>query len=423
MFVDICSITVKAGNGGDGAVAWRREKYVPAGGPAGGDGGRGGSVVLVADENMRTLMDFRYKRMYKAENGQNGRNKKQFGADAEDIILKIPVGTLVRDEKTKKVIVDMKEAGQHFVIAQGGGGGKGNARYTTSTRQAPTFAQMGFKGQERNIILELKLLADVGLVGFPNVGKSTLLSVISSAKPKIANYEFTTLSPNLGVVYLGPGKSFVCADIPGLIEGASEGVGLGHDFLRHVERSGVLIHVLDGSGAYYRDPLEDFEAINRELEDYNIALKDKAQIVFINKMDLPEAQEREPELRKELEGRGYTVFSGSAATTKDLQPLLYKVYDVLQETDIEYDSLDEEYYVEEKEREPGISVRKEEGRYIVDGPYIERLLGSTFFDDRDSLRYFQENLRKNGVIDKLRELGIEEGESVFIADYEFEFFE
>ena len=404
MFVDLCTITVKAGNGGDGAVAWRREKYVPAGGPAGGDGGRGGSVVLFADENMRTLMDFRYKRVYKAENGQNGRSKKQFGADAEDIILNVPVGTLVRDEKTNKIIVDMKEAGQRFVIAQGGGGGKGNARYTTSTRQAPTFAH-------------------VGLVGFPNVGKSTLLSVISSAKPKIANYEFTTLSPNLGVVYLGPGKSFVCADIPGLIEGASEGVGLGHDFLRHVERSGVLIHVLDGSGAYYRDPLEDFEAINRELEGYNIALKDKAQIVFINKMDLPEAQEREPALREELEGRGYTVFSGSAATTKDIQPMLFKVYEVLQNTDIEYDSLDEEYYVEEEEREPGISVRKENGRYIVDGPYIERLLGSTFFDDRDSLRYFQENLRKNGVIDKLRELGIEEGQSVFIADYEFEFFE
>lgn len=288
--------------------------------PAGGDGGRGGSVVLVADENMRTLMDFRYKRVYKAENGENGRSKKQFGADADDIILNVPVGTLVRDEKTNKIIVDMKEAGQRFVIAQGGGGGKGNARYTTSTRQAPTFAQMGFKGQERTIVLELKLLADVGLVGFPNVGKSTLLSVISSAKPKIANYEFTTLSPNLGVVYLGPGKSFVCADIPGLIEGASEGVGLGHDFLRHVERSGVLIHVLDGSGAYYRDPLEDFEAINRELEGYNIALKDKAQIVFINKMDLPEAQERKLRSGKNWKGADTPYFQDPQPPPKTFSP-------------------------------------------------------------------------------------------------------
>lgn len=423
MFVDICNITVEAGKGGDGAVAWRREKYVPAGGPAGGDGGRGGSVVLEADSGLRTLMDFRYKRVYKAENGENGRNKKQFGADAEDIVLKVPVGTLVRDAASEKVIVDMKHPGERFVIAQGGGGGKGNARYTTSTRQAPTFAQMGYKGQRREITLELKLLADVGLVGFPNVGKSTLLSVISSAQPKIANYQFTTLTPNLGVVYLGPGESFICADIPGLIEGASEGVGLGHDFLRHVERTSVLIHVLDGNGDFYRDPIEDFDKINRELKDYNEALGEKPQVVFINKMDLPDAKDREPEIRKELESRGYTVFSGSAATTKDIKPLLYKVYDILQTVEPDYESFDYEYYVEEKDTTPGISVRKEDGRYIVDGPYIERLLGSTFFDDRDSLRYFQENLRKNGVIDKLTELGIQEGESVFIDDYEFEFFE
>ncbi|MDD7363689.1 MAG: GTPase ObgE [Peptoniphilus sp.] len=423
MFVDICRITVQAGNGGDGAVAWRREKYVPAGGPAGGDGGRGGSVVLQADSGLRTLMDFRYKRVYKAENGENGRSKKQFGADADDIVLKVPVGTIVRDAESEKVIVDLKEEGERYVIAQGGGGGKGNARFTTSTRQAPTFAQMGYKGQRRDIILELKLLADVGLVGFPNVGKSTLLSVISSAQPKIANYQFTTLSPNLGVVYLGPGQSFVCADIPGLIEGASEGVGLGHDFLRHVERTSVLIHVLDGSGDFYRDPVEDFDKINKELADYNEALSEKPQIVFINKMDIPEAAEREPEIRKALEARGYTVFSGSAATTKDLQPMLYEVYGRLQEVDTAYDSFDEEYYEESEDETPAISVRKENGRYIVDGPYIERLLGSTFFDDRDSLRYFQENLRKNGVIDRLRELGIREGESVFIDDYEFEFFE
>lgn len=423
MFVDVCRITVQAGDGGNGAVAWRREKYVPAGGPAGGDGGRGGSVILEASSGLRTLMDFRYKRVYKAQPGENGRSKKQFGADADDIVLKVPVGTVVRDAASEKIIVDLKEDGERYVIAQGGGGGKGNARFTTSTRQAPTFSQMGYKGQKRDIILELKLLADVGLVGFPNVGKSTLLSVISSARPKIANYQFTTLSPNLGVVSLGPEQSFVVADIPGLIEGASEGVGLGHDFLRHVERTSVLIHVLDGSGDFYRDPVEDFDTINRELLDYNEALGEKPQVVFINKMDLPEAIERETEIRKALEERGYTVFSGSAAAAKDIQPMLYKVYDLLDDVEINYDILDEDYYVETPDDAPAISVRKENGRFIVDGTYIERLLGSTFFDDHESLRYFQENLRKNGVIDRLRELGIEEGQSVFIDDYEFEFFE
>ncbi|MCD1146920.1 GTPase ObgE [Peptoniphilus sp. KCTC 25270] len=422
MFVDVTQITVKAGKGGDGAVAWRREKYVPAGGPAGGDGGNGGSVIIKTDEGIHTLMDFRYKRVYKADNGEKGRNKKQFGAHGEDIILKVPVGTLVKDTKSGRVIVDLKNPNQEFIIAQGGKGGKGNARYATATRQAPSFAQLGFKGQEREITLELKLLADVGLLGFPNVGKSTLLSVISAARPKIANYHFTTLEPNLGVVSLGEEMSFVVADIPGLIEGAGEGVGLGHDFLRHVERTRVLIHVLDVSGSEGRDPIEDFYKINKELESYNASLMEKPQIIFANKMDIPGAEEGLKRVEEEFIPKGYKVFSGSAATTKNLSPLLYEAYEIVQNSPIEYETYDEEY-VEEHVEEEKIIVRKEDDQYIVEGSYIERLLGSTYFDDRDSLRYFQENLRKNGVIDKLRELGIDEGESVYISGYEFEFFE
>lgn len=422
MFIDICKISVKAGKGGDGAVAWRREKYVPAGGPAGGDGGNGGSVILRTDEGIHTLMDFRYKSVYKANNGENGRNKKQFGSHGQDIVLKVPVGTLIKDSKSGNVIIDLKNPGQEFIIAQGGKGGKGNARYATSTRQAPTFAQLGFPGQEREITLELKLLADVGLVGFPNVGKSTLLSVISSAKPKIANYHFTTLEPNLGVVSLGEEMSFVVADIPGLIEGAGDGVGLGHDFLRHVERTRVLIHVLDASGSEGRDPVEDFEKINIELKTYNEALLDKPQIIFANKMDIPGAEEGLKRIEEVFIPQGYKVFAGSAATTKDITPMLYEAYKVVESTPVSYETYDEEY-IEEHVEEERIIVRKENEKYIVEGSYIERLLGSTFFNDRDSLRYFQENLRKNGIIDKLRELGIEEGESVFICEYEFEFFE
>ncbi|MDO5713635.1 MAG: GTPase ObgE [Tissierellia bacterium] len=421
MFVDIAKIHVKGGRGGDGMVAWRREKYEPSGGPAGGDGGKGGSVILKTDEGIHTLMDFRYRRQYKATNGENGRSKKQSGKDGEDIVLKVPVGTLVKDEKTKKVIVDMQYKDQSFIIAQGGRGGKGNARFATATRQAPTFAQAGGKGRERDIILELKVLADIGLVGFPNVGKSTLLSVVSSAKPKIANYHFTTLQPNLGVVFLGSEKSFVIADIPGLIEGASEGVGLGHDFLRHIERTKILVHVLDVSGSEGRDPVEDFYQINEELKSYNEKLEEKPQVIFANKMDIPGAEEGLKKLEKEFGGK-YPIFAGSAATTKNLDKLLYYLWEELKNYPNEYPTYDEEY-IEEEEREPGIVVEKREGKYIVEGPYIERLLGSTYFDDSDSLRYFQNNLLKNGVIDKLRELGIQEGEPVFICEYEFEFFE
>lgn len=298
MFIDIAKIKLKAGKGGDGAVAWRREKYEPAGGPAGGDGGRGGDVIVMTDSGLHTLMDFRYKREYKAENGQNGMNKLKFGKDGEDIILKVPVGTLIRDANTKGVIYDLKEDNMSVTVCKGGKGGLGNARFKTSTRQAPAFAQAGNIGEEREVILELKLLADVGLVGFPNVGKSTLLSIVTSARPKIANYHFTTLSPNLGVVKIDEGESFVIADIPGLIEGASEGIGLGDEFLKHIERTGILIHVLDISGSEGRDPLEDFYKINEELFNYNERLAEKKQIIFANKMDVPGAEENLKKARK-----------------------------------------------------------------------------------------------------------------------------
>ncbi|RVU54918.1 GTPase ObgE [Anaerosphaera multitolerans] len=421
MFIDVATIKLKAGKGGDGAVAWRREKYEPAGGPAGGDGGDGGNVIFKTDEGIHTLMDFRYKREYKAQNGENGRSKKQFGKDGEDIILKVPVGTLVKDKKTGGVIVDLKEKNQEFIIAKGGRGGKGNARFTTSTRQAPSFAQAGSKGVEREVILELKLLADVGLIGFPNVGKSTLLSVVSAAKPKVANYHFTTLKPNLGVVNLGPEMSFVIADIPGLIEGASEGLGLGDEFLKHVERTKLLIHVLDISGSEGRNPIEDFYKINAELKNYNEKLSEKPQIIFANKMDIPGAEENLELFKNEL-GENYKIFSGSAATTENLQDLMKYVFNELQNYDFEYETYDEEY-IETYEREEGIQVYMEDGKFKVDGPYIEKLMHSTNFEDIDSLRYFQENLRKNNVIDKLKELGIDEGDSVFILEYEFEFFE
>ncbi len=420
MFVDVAKIKVRSGDGGDGMVAWRREKYEPAGGPAGGDGGDGGSVILETDTGLHTLMDFKYRRQYKAENGEKGKPKKQFGRRGEDIILKVPLGTLVKDANSGGLIVDMKDVGQRFVLCQGGRGGRGNAKFANSTRQAPNFAQAGAKGREREITLELKLLADVGLVGFPNVGKSTFLSVVSAARPKVANYHFTTVAPNLGVVYLGEGESFVLADIPGLIEGASEGVGLGMEFLRHVERTKVLIHVVDASGHEGRDPVEDVAKIGEELSSYDARLAEKPQILYANKMDLPGAQENLERLKEaypEME-----VFSGSALIEKELRPLLYRVYEVLKEAPEEVATYDEAF-VEVEEKEPGIVVEKREGRYIVEGPYMERLLGSTYFDDVDSLRYFQENLRKNGVVDRLRELGIDEGESVYICEYEFEFFE
>lgn len=420
MFIDSAKIRLKAGRGGDGAVAWRREKYEPAGGPHGGDGGRGGDVIIKADEGLHTLMDFRYKREYKAQNGENGMNKLKYGKAGEDIILKVPVGTLVKDEETGGVIYDFKNKDDEFVICHGGRGGHGNAKYKTSTRRSPNFAQAGTKGEERSVILELKLLADVGLVGFPNVGKSTLLSQVSKARPKISNYHFTTLTPNLGLVSLGPEESFVLADIPGLIEGASQGIGLGDEFLKHIERTGVLIHVLDVSGSENRDPLEDFYKINEELYNYNEKLRDKTQIIFANKMDIPSSKENLEKLKKALSSK-YQIIEGSAATGENVKLLMQKAYQLVQEKGIDYKTYDK-VYVENKVREEAITVRKENDDYIVEGPYIDKLMRSTNFNDYESLKYFQENLRKNNVIEKLKSLGIEEGQSVNIGGYEFEFF-
>jgi len=421
MFIDSAKIFVKAGKGGDGKVAWRREKYEPSGGPYGGDGGNGGNVIIKADENIRTLLDFRYKRKYTAENGEDGRSKKQYGKAGENLILKVPVGTLIKDEESGKVIFDLKEHNQTVVIARAGKGGRGNAKFATSTRQAPGFAEPGTRGQERNIRLELKLLADVGLIGYPNVGKSTLLSILSNAKPKIANYHFTTISPNLGVVRVAEEQSFVLADIPGLIEGASQGAGLGHEFLKHIERTRVLVHVLDASGSEGRDPVEDFKKINEELFNYNETLRDRPQLIVANKMDLDEENEGLQKIINEFEPLGYKVYPISAATIEGINELKYAIWNLLLNTESIYETFDEEYDNTERSENDTIIVKFEDGRYIVEGTYIERLLYSIYFDDVDSLRYFQDSLRRNGIIEKLTELGIEEGESVFICGNEFEF--
>lgn len=421
MFIDEAKITVTAGNGGDGAVAWRREKFEPAGGPAGGDGGDGGSIIIKASDDIHTLMDFRYKRIYKGNNGENGRNKNQYGAAGEDITLKVPVGTLVKDAESRNVIVDMKEDGQEYIIAQGGAGGKGNAKFKTPTRRAPKFAQPGRKGESKEIILELKLLADVGLIGFPNVGKSSLLSVVSAAKPKISNYHFTTLSPNLGVVRLGDEQSFVIADVPGLIEGASKGVGLGHEFLKHIERTSVLIHVLDISGYEGRDPLEDFDMINNELKSYNKNLENKTQILYANKMDLPGAEENLKRLEEKLKDSDIKIFSGSVLRQDNLQELLYYVWDELKKEDHSYETYDEKYVEIIREEKDEILVEKVNDAYIVSGEEIENLIRAINFNENESLKYFQNLLERKGVIDMLKDAGIQEGDTVFLGEMEFEF--
>ncbi|SNS34878.1 GTP-binding protein [Anaerovirgula multivorans] len=427
MFVDKAIINLKAGKGGNGAVAFRREIYVPAGGPSGGDGGKGGSIIVEVDEGMRTLMDFRYKKHYHAENGEDGKNKNMYGKDAEDLVLKVPPGTLIRDEKTGAVIADLVKGGDKKIIARGGKGGKGNIHFKSSTRQAPNFAIAGEYGDELTVVLELKMIADVGLIGFPNVGKSTILSVVTSANPKVADYHFTTLTPNLGVVKTKYGDSFVLADIPGLIEGAHQGVGLGHEFLRHVERTKLLIHVIDVAALERRNPIEDFNKINEELKLYSPKLADKPQIVAANKTDLPEVDENLKALKINLEKLGIKVFAISAATNKGLEDLFTYVSKKLKEVeeDIKNNEIEEEekIYQYEKEDKYRFTVHKEDDIFIIEGKFVERLLHSTNFDSMDSLSYFQKVLRKRGVIDELKELGIKDGDTVKIDEFEFEYYD
>ncbi|MDD3705737.1 MAG: GTPase ObgE [Clostridiaceae bacterium] len=425
MFVDKAKIYVKAGNGGDGRVSFRREKYVPNGGPDGGDGGNGGSIVFMVDENMRTLMDFRYKRKHISDNGEMGGTNNSSGKSADDLYIKVPAGTILKDAETGAFLGDLKNSGDKVIVAHGGKGGKGNQHFATPTRQAPRFAQPGEQGIERWIELELKLLADVGLVGFPNVGKSTFLSIVTSAKPKIANYHFTTLVPNLGVVDLGRARSFIIADIPGLIEGAHSGVGLGHDFLRHVERTKVLIHLLDTSGLEGRDPLEDFDKINGELKLYNEKLAKKPQIVACNKMDIPAARENYDRVAEELSKKGYEVFAISAATGDGIKPLMDRVFNLLESIkDVEepVEEITDLMYHINTEDKP-FTVRKEDGVFVVEGKLIERLLASVNLDDNDSVKYFQKVLRKRGIVDELRKFDVKDGDTIRMLDLEFEYFE
>ncbi len=423
MFVDIAKIYIKSGKGGDGAVSFRREKYVPDGGPDGGDGGRGGNVIVEVDSNMRTLMDFRYKRKYVAKDGERGMKKRMHGKNSPSLTIKVPPGTIIRDEATNKVIADLAGSESSVVIAKGGRGGRGNMHFKTSTRQAPTFSEQGRPGVERNIILELKMLADVGLVGYPNVGKSTMLSTVTKAKPKIANYHFTTLFPNLGVVEVVKGRSFVLADIPGLIDGAHEGIGLGHDFLRHVERTKVIIHVVDVSGIEGRDPIEDFNNINSELSKYSEKLSGRTQVVAANKIDLLYDEEKKNEFIKAVNDMGYEVFPISAATGEGVEELMVRVTQIVDETEeVEIFDADEMYIEEIEDNDTGLEYIRDGEYYIVGGPRMDRLLYSTNFEDIESLRRFQSILVKMGVIEHLRDMGIEEGDTVRIGTFEFEFY-
>lgn len=425
MFVDKAKIFVKAGNGGNGSVSFRREKYVPAGGPDGGDGGRGGSIIIEADGALRTLMDFKYKTKYSAPSGEDGSKKRRAGKNGEDLLLKVPEGTIIRDEKTGLVIADLKNSGDRIVVAKGGFGGKGNQHFANAVRQAPAFAKSGTDGQERWIVLELKMIADVGLLGFPNVGKSTFLSIVTSAKPKIANYHFTTITPNLGVVKTRHGESFVMADIPGIIEGAADGVGLGHDFLRHVERTKVLIHIVDISGIEGRDAIEDFEKINSELKLYNEKLATRPQIVVANKSDLLLDDSIYADFKKNLEDNGYEVFKMSAATREGVDEVIDRVVQVLAESsEIELVSEDEIYRPEDDVNEDeGLFIEVDEnGVYVVKGKELRRIMYSVNFDDVESLQYFQNQMESRGVFDKLRAMGIEDGDSVKIYELEFEFY-
>lgn len=427
MFVDQVKIYVKAGNGGDGMVAFRREKFVPNGGPAGGDGGKGADVVFVVDEGLRTLVDFRFKRIFKAEHGEHGMSKSMHGRGAEDLVVKVPQGTIVKDIDTGEIIADLVAHGQRAVIAKAGRGGRGNKRFATPANPAPELSENGEPGQERNVQLELKVLADVGLVGFPSVGKSTLLSVVSAARPKIAAYHFTTIVPNLGMVDAGDGRSFVMADLPGLIEGASQGVGLGHQFLRHIERTRVIVHVIDMSGSEGRVPYEDYMAINNELEQYNLRLMERPQIIVANKMDMPDAEENLNEFKTKI-AEDIPVFPISAVTKTGLRELLLAIADKLETTPefplneiLEQEDEDTVLYKYVAE-EPDFEISREpDGTFELSGAKIERLFTMTNFERDASISRFARQLRAMGVDEALRKRGAKDGDIVRLLDYEFEF--
>lgn len=424
MFTDYVKIIVKSGDGGDGAVSFRREKYVAAGGPDGGDGGKGGDVYFTVDQDSNTLIDFRYKKKFKAENGKNGEGARRYGRGGEDLYIKVPLGTIIKDAESGKVLADLCEPGQTELVFPGGRGGKGNSHFATSTRQAPHFSQGGEKGIEKEIILELKLLADVGLIGFPNVGKSTFLSTVTSATPKIADYHFTTLEPNLGVVKSEYGSSFVIADIPGIIEGASEGVGLGIQFLRHIERTRLLLHVIDVSGIEGRNPVEDFNIINNELKSYSEKLSNRTQIIVASKADLIQNEELYNELQRLAEEKGMKIFKISAVTGEGVKELLDYVSEILKtlpkEELIDVEDIKKVYTLEEKDE---FTINKEDGIWIVNGPGIERIMRRVNLEDNESMHYFQRSLDRLGVNQALKEAGVKEGDIVKLDGWELEWYD
>ena len=425
MFTDYAKIKVKSGNGGNGAVTFRREKYVAASGPDGGDGGKGGDIYFVVDKDLNTLLDFRFKKNFKAEDGKNGEGSHRYGKSGEDLYIKVPRGTVIKDAETEKVLADLSEENQKELLFEGGRGGKGNSHFATSTRQAPRFAQDGEKGIEKELILELKLLADVGLLGYPSVGKSTFLSKVTSAKPKIADYHFTTLVPNLGVVKGEFGDSFVIADIPGIIEGASEGVGLGLQFLRHIERTRLLLHIIDVSGIEGRDPEDDFYKINEELKKYSEKLSKRKQIIVANKIDIMQDDELYKKLEKVAKENNLELYKISGATGEGLKELLSRVSTLLKELPkeelVEIEKEHKVYTLEEHKNEFDIKI--ENGEFIVTGPAVERLMGRINIGDNESYHYFEKMLRELGIEDELKRLGVKEGDSVKVLEWEFEWYE
>ena len=425
MFTDYAKIIIKSGDGGNGAVSFRREKYVAAGGPDGGDGGRGGSIYFIVDPDSNTLVDFRFKKKFKAENGKNGEGARRYGKSGEDLYVKVPIGTLIKDAETGKIIADLSHKGQKELILPGGRGGKGNSHFATSTRQAPRFSQDGEKGIEKEVILELKLLADVGLIGFPNVGKSTFLSKTTSATPKIADYHFTTLEPNLGVVKNDYGESFVIADIPGIIEGASNGTGLGLQFLRHIERTRLLLHVIDVSGIEGRNPVDDFKTINEELKSYSEKLSKRKQIIVANKIDSMQDENLYNDLEKLAKENNMEIFKISAVTGEGISELLKRVSQVLKELPKEelYDEVEDKKVYTLQEEQEGYTIKKEDGIFVVDGPAVDRVVRRVNLEDNESMYYFQKCLDSLGVNQKLKEAGVQEGDTVNICGWELEWYD